>query len=553
MFTLLKFDSLAFPTPLKVFLLLISVGILFYNSCTLVTEPERNYNEKAYPPELYIYNFDDLEPGQHVDGTIQILFDPGEIGYEFEIMRVAVDDTYYLAFFELPYVLVMDTRRYSEGLHKISILIWQHDKPHGLLNLFDSPSSIFENTLYFDRTPPDKVQLTVTNENNNQIRLNWTESTCPVFYSYLIYKSVNEGAYKSIGSISSKSTTTFIDTTGLELIGADYNYKIDVTTDYLHTFQTESEVASCKIGNPIIHTFSKYQGGPYMNNEASQVNFLLDRKLVSFSSFDNSFIRELDLSGLMAQEEYVAYVHDNTKSRIYLLNQQENKLWVINSTDFRILLQTILPESRNQFYILDDSRIMFNFGSALKIINIDSNTIENTLDLSDSAYINSAVLSPDNTTLILNWRRNVPNIPTNFYFAEMDVTNSNFNLIRLVPIWYQYLRIERSGNKIYCDGKRIYDVATLEQINVLNINGDISTFSSYEDKVAISQDGKYNVPGLYEINCSYISLYNYEGQKLKEWYFSSGFSWYDIQTGNNSVFSRYSRENILAYSLKYSE
>jgi len=518
-----------------------------------VTEPERIFNDKAYPPEFYIYNFDDLEPGQHVDGTIQILFDPGNIGYEFEIMRVAVDDTYYLAFFELPYVLEMDTRRYSEGLHKISILVWQHNKPHGLLNLFDPSSSIFENTLYFDRTPPDKVQLTVTNENNSKIRLNWTESTCPVFYSYLIYKSVNQGTYEYIYSISQRNSTTFIDTTGLELIGADYNYKIAVTTDYLHTFQTESEVASCKIGIPIIYTLGTYKGGPYLNDDISNVNFLIDRKLVSFSSLDNSFIRELDLSGLMTQEEYVAYVYDNTKSKIYLLNQEEDKLWVINSADFTILKQTILLESWNHLYILDDSRIMFNFGSELKIINIDSNTIENTLDLSDSVYINSAVLSPDNTTLILNWRRFAPNIPTDFYFAEMDITNNNFNLIRLVPIWYQYSRIERSGNKIYCDGKRIYDVATLEQINVLNINGNINTFSSYEDKVAISQDGQYNVPGLYEINCSYISLYNYEGQKINEWYLFNGFSGFDINSGHAKVFVRYSRDNILAYSLNFGE
>jgi|WetSurMetagenome_2_1015567.scaffolds.fasta_scaffold02750_7 hypothetical protein len=553
MLTLVKFNRLIFLSHLKVFVHLICITIFFYNSCTLVTEPERIYNDKAYPPEFYFYDFDDLEPGQHVDGKIQILFDPRNILYEIEIMRVSLDDSYYKAFHELPYVLVLDTRYYSEGLHKISFSIWQNEKTHGLLNIFDPPSTTFENTLYFDRTPPDKVQLTVVNENNNQIRLNWTESSCPVFYSYLIYKSVNQGAYEYIYSISTRTSTTFIDNSRINLIGADYNYKVAVTTDYLHTFQTESEGTGCKIGNPIIHSFSKYKGGPYINNETSNVNFLIDRKLVSFSTLDNLLIHEMDLSELITQDQYATYVYNNSKSKIYLLNQDDNKLWVINSIDFSILTQTILPDSRNDFYVLDDSRIMFNFGSELKIVDIVSNTILNSVNLSDSVYINSAVVSPDNASLILNWRRNVPNIPTYFYFAEMDITNNNFDLIRLVPIWEQYLRIERSGNKIYCDGKDVFDITTFVRINSLVTDGYVYSFSTYDEKVARIQDGKYNIPGLYEINCNYVSLYRSEGQKLMEWYFIGGYAGYDIQTGYNDVYCRYGKENILAYSLRYGD
>ena len=535
---------------MKKYIILLLGGFLILKSCTLVTEPERFFNDKAYPPDLYYFNFENLQLGQHVDGTMIIYFNPPNIDYEYDAVGVYIDSVRENSFYILPCTLQLDTRRYSEGLHSISFGVFRKDKPHGLLNMFGVASTIFETQLYFDRTAPDKVLLTVTKETEDEIILNWSESTSQNFFSYLIYKSVENGEFKVIDTISNKGQTNYIDREGVGLIGAKYSYKVAVTTDYKSTFQTLSDNADIKIGNALAYQFTRFKGGPYLNDENQKVFFIVDRKIVVFNTTNDSLIAEIDISNMITQDEYIDFQFNNDKSKIYLLKYEQKQLWVLNSETFQVLKEVTLVDCYTWYYILDDNRIMFNYGSELKIVNINTNQIENEVNIFDSVYVNSAILSSDNTKLILNWRRNLPNIPTYFYIAEMDATNSEFNILRMKE-FNNYLRIERSGDMVCADGVDFYDLSSLEWSASIPFQKYVLLYSTIEDKVSRVTDNKYLIPNLYEINCYYVDSYNLQNQKIKDWYISYWAR--DIQLGHNKVYIGLGKENILGHSLKYGE
>ncbi len=538
---------------MKIYVVLLLLGVLYLNSCTLVTEPERFYNDKAYPPELYYFNFENLQPGRHVDGTSVIYFNPPNIDYDYEIIRVSVDSVWENAFYTLPCILYLDTRRYSEGLHSLSFGVYRKDKPHGLLNMLGVASTIFETQLYFDRTRPDKVSLTVTKESDDGIELNWSESNCQAFYAYLVYKSVESEEYKVIDTITNKSQTNYIDRDGVGLIGAKYSYKVAVTTDYKNTFQTLSDNADIKVGNALTYPFTKFKGGPYLHDDNQRVFFLVDRKMVVFDTTNDSLIAEIGISNMITQDEYIDFQFNNDKSKIYLLKYEQKKLWVLDSESFQVLKEVTLVDCYAWYNILDDSRIMFNYGSELKIININTNQIENEVNLFDSVYVNSAVVSPDNTKLILNWGRKDPNVQTYLHFVEMDITNNNFDILRMKPVTIanNYLRIAISDNMICGDGVDFYDLSSLEWNTSVPSQKYVMDYSTNEDKVSRFTDNKYIIPNLNEINCYYIDVYNLQNQKIKDWYI---LYWgRNLQLGHNKVFIGLGKENILGHSLKYGE
>lgn len=533
---------------MKKYVVLLILVLLSFNSCTLVTEPERFYNDKAFPPDLYYFNFENLQPGQHVDGTTVIYFNPPNIDYDYEIIRVAVDSVWDDAFYSLPCTLQLDTRRYSEGLHSLSFGVYRKDKPHGLLNMFGVASTIFETQLYFDRTQPDKVSLSVTQKIDDGIELNWSESTCQTFFSYLIYKSAENGEYKVIDTIYSRTQTNYIDRDGVGLIGAKYSYKVAVTTDYKNTFQTLSDNADIKVGNALTYPFSRFKGGPYLNDENQSVFFLVDRKMVVFNTSNDSLFAEIDISNMITQDEYIDFQFNNDKSKIYLLKFGEKKLWILDSETFQVFKEVTLVDCYTWYYILDDSRILFNFGSELKIINIDSNTIENTHNIFNNYSINSGVITPDNTKLIFNCSSFV----LGTYFLELDITNNDFYFLRSKFVG-NYLEIQRAGNKICGDGVDFYDLTTLEFVRNIPTEKYVYDFSAFSEKVARYTDNKYSIPNLYDINCFYIDVYSDQGQKIKEWYVNQGVGAYAIQLGYNKVYTRFSKDNILAHSLKFGE
>lgn len=522
---------------MKKYIILLLGGFLILNSCTLVTEPERFYNDKAYPPDLYYFNFENLQPGQHIDGTARIYFNPPNIDYDFNEVLILIDSTIYRSFNTLPYVIELNTRQFNEGQHTISLYVYQKDKPHGLLNLLNPPSDIFQTSLYFDRTPPSSVQLTVTNINDEAIKLDWTESMDETFFAYLLYKSINDSEFVLIDTITDKSSTTFTDTGNFTLIGANYSYKIDVTTDYLFTYKSESNIGKCKLGNSFEYAFSIFKGGPYLDDGRDIVYYLVDNQLVCFSTINNSFKDKVILTGLPATGEDLFFNFNSDKSKIYLLSTGYKSLWVINALNLSLEKQITLPVATRDFYVLDDSRIMLNNIDWLKIIDINSNSILNTLILPVDTWAQFGVVNEQGTRLILSWW---PQFIGHF-FAEMDITDNNFQILRQIPSDYTHMPLVITNNRLYNNGTKIYDLNTFNFISFYPI-AFFNSFAAYDDKLACL----HYISG----NIRKIHLYDIQNQLIQGWFIVCGQT---LQVGRNKIFTEFGSENILGYSLMYGE
>jgi hypothetical protein len=522
---------------MKKYIMLVLISFLMVNSCTLVTEPERFYNDEAYPPDLYYFNFENLQPGQHVDGTTRIYFNPPNIDYDFNEILIMIDSIIYRSFNTLPYVIELNTRQFDEGLHTVSLYIYQKDKPHGLLNILNPPSDIFQTSLYFDRTPLSPVQLTVSNNNNESISLNWTENTDQTFFAYIVYKSINDDNFFIIDTIYNRSCTTIIDTTNLTIIGANYSYKVVVATDYLFTYKSESNIGKCKLGNAFEYPFSVFKGGPYLDDERDVVYYIVDNQLVSFSTINFSLINKVNLIGLPSSGDNIFLNFNNDKTKIFILNQLNKAFWIINSIDFNLESHIILPEASRDFYILDNSRILINHIDSLTIINFNTNEVLNKLILPIDTHAQFGVVNEEGTKLILSWW---PQFVGHF-FVEMDITNNDFQILRQVQSDYTHRPLVITENKLFNNGTKIYDLSSFNYYN-LTIPDQFSFFSAYKNHI---------VTLIYDYwQTDHIYVYNLQSQLIKSWEILSGFQ---IQIGDNKVITEFGKDNILGYSLKFGE
>ena len=66
-------------------------------------EPGRIYNQNAHPPEIVIYNFDNIPPGKHINGTIVINFYPFDLTSNVKTVKVFVDTIPIVTANNLPY------------------------------------------------------------------------------------------------------------------------------------------------------------------------------------------------------------------------------------------------------------------------------------------------------------------------------------------------------------------------------------------------------------------------------------------------------------------
>lgn len=533
----------------KCLLFILFSAVLFY-SCTLVTEPARIYNNNAAPPELIGYNFNQLSPGQHVDGTIKITFDPKNLNSNDLLVKIYIDSVLYDYFSNLPHTAKINTRNYSEGIHNIYFYVYEKDSNIGLLNMTNAPSRVYGNYLYFDRTPPDKVNLTVAAENSGVKDLTWTKSSSVDFYAYLIYKSVNGLPYLPIDTVYDKNIISFKDSADSDLLGVNFKYKVAVTTDYKFTFKTESSTAECELGKPIRYNFSKYNSGPYLNDKMSRLYYIVDEKLVDFSTADLTNSREIDLSGLMiSPSDYISLCFNFSKSRIYLYNNVGYKLWIINSADLSVIKKLTLPEGGDNLYVWDNSRIFFSSYNGFVIINTDYNSVLNKTDKLYAAAI-PAIVTQDSARMVL-----IDKNSNGWCFDVMDISSNSFNILYTVNINDYYQVIKRAGNKLYCDGKSIYDANNLSLLGTLNISDYIDSFAVTDGFIAIARLHQYNLPGNNFVSCQKVSLYNDNSNKIIQWFVNANNT---LAVDKENVYTGPSINgtgpaDVLGYSLKYGQ
>ncbi len=528
----------------KLFLFVLSSLIL--HSCTLITEPGRIYNQNAHPPEIVIYNFDNIPPGKHINGTIVINFDPFDITSNVKTVKVFVDTIPIVTANNLPYQFYFDTNNLPEGTHNLSFYVYLEDDSTGLLSLAGAPSRIYVVSIFIDRTPPDSVTITDPVIENDRIQISWTESVNDNFLAYIFFKSVGDDDFVPVDTIYEKTETSYSDTSIADIAGLKYQYKVNVTTDPEFANQASSNVVTCYSGNPFKFNFSSFQEGPIVSGIKERVYFIADNKLLSFSANDESFISSADISGLYDQQhDPVVCNFNKDESRMYFYNMFANILCIMNSVNLNMIKIFHPLEGNSDMLIPDDNRIIFNDYTGLKLIDIETNTLLKFLPLSHSELY-PAALNEDHSKLIREHSL------SKFYI--IDVTGNDLNIVDSVAFNTYSIQLKSTGTLLCSDGEWLYNSNTYDLIGYLG--GNNNYFSVSADRVLTIDPESYSIPGFADVPAYKISLYNEGAQHIKDKFFVSDYLFPRAAAFHDKVYASDINtpvQNVLCYVLDFGE
>ena len=527
------------------FLFLLSAIVL--HSCTLITDPERIYNQNAHPPQTFTYNFNNIPSGKHINGTVILLFDPPDIISDISMFKLFIDGELITTVLHgLPYQYYLITDNYPEGSHTISFYVYLKDNPSGLLYIIGAPSKIYETILVFDRTPPDNVTMSQPVMNSTGLELSWSESVDENFFAYILFKSVNEGDFIPVDTIFNKNETTYLDTSVIELTGLKCKYMVNVTTDPQFTNQASSDIAVYRVGNTINYNFNSFQAGPFCSEKNSRLYFIADNKLISFSTVDESFLNETNINELYGQAgDPIIFTYNKDESRIYFYNMFRNILCIVNPLNLNII-KTFNPyEGDQNILIPDDSRIIFNDYTGLMLIDIETNTLLKFLPL-NRPVLYPAELNEDRTRLITN--------STNGWYHIIDVTNNDLNIIDSVQINKDFHRLKSAGSLLCGDGRWLFNSNTYELIGY--ITDDVNNFSVSSDRVIIVAPETFIIPGFSNVPAYKISQYSANAQHLGDKYFISDYQYPQAVVFHNKVYvtdRNNTERNFLGYVINFGD
>ena len=527
------------------FLFLLSAIVL--HSCTLITDPERIYNNNAHPPQTFTYNFNNIPSGKHINGTVILNFDPPEITSNVRMVNLFIDNELIISTLSgLPHQFYLYTNNYPEGSHKISFLVYLRDNSSGLLYIIGAPSKIYETTLVFDRTPPDNVTMSQPVMNSNGLELSWSESVNENFFAYIFFRSVNEGDFVPVDTIFNKNETTYLDTSIAELTGLRYQYRGNVTTDPQFSNQASSDTAVYRLGNTINYNFNSFQAGPFCSEKNSRVYFIADNKLISFSTVDESFLNETNISNLYGQEgDPIECTFNKDESRIYFYNVFRNILCIVNPVNQNIIKAFNPYEGQADMLIPDDSRIIFNNYLGLKLIDIETNTLLKFLPL-NHPVLYPAALNEDHTRLIT--------ISTNGWYHIIDVTNNDLNIIDSVQFNKYFDQLKSAGSLLCGDGNWLYNSNTYELIG--SLANSVNYFSVSSDRVITVTTENFIIPGFSEVSAYKISQYNAAAQHLGDKYYIRKYQYPQTVAFHNKVYAsdrNTMEQNVLGYVLNFGD
>lgn len=530
-------------------LIILLTGIIF-SSCTLITDPDRIYNQNAHPPQAYSFNFDEIPPGKHINGTVIVNFDPPDIPSDVRSVRIFVDDTLRYSASKLPCQVFLYTYNYPEGTHLLSFYVYLDNDSTGLLNVLGAPSRIYETTVYVDRTPPDTVVISEPAAGSNGIQINWTESVNLNFYAYILYKAILNDEFTAIDTIYNKTGTSYVDTEKVNLVGVKYRYRVDVATDPELITRASSNIAAYIFGQKIKYNFTHLQGGPFLSEKQSRFYFLADNKLISFSTVDESLVQETQLSGLFAGSSgSVTCTFNRDESRIYLYKVSDNILSILNSSDLSVIKTLVPDQGGGQLLVPDNNRIVFNDYDGIRLIDINNNVLLKSLILNRPVLL-GAELNEDRTRLIT-----CHSVNSNGGFYIIDLANNELNITDSVQINRAFLELKTSGNLLCGDGKWLYNSNTCELIGGVSPSNEISYFSMAADRIAISAYDSFPIIGFGMVPYFKISICDGTTRLLDEKYVIGSSQ---TAVTNNKLYVRVDTfnlpgPNILGYVINYGD
>ena len=208
--------------------------VIFTTSCDVLKPSERRSNAQVRSTTLGTIDASVLRPGQHLAGVV--LLDVTSLGVgttPSPIARAAlyVDNVEDATTGGVPpFVLRLDTHRFPQGPHQLSVFVYEAVPNLGLAGLVGAPSQVLATTVVFDQTPPTPVTLSSLVWENGAPRLTWTQNADANFGSYQIVRDGNWGCHLPFPApVKNQSATSLLDTLGLDaLIGVQLSYHVNV-------------------------------------------------------------------------------------------------------------------------------------------------------------------------------------------------------------------------------------------------------------------------------------------------------------------------------------
>ena len=450
---------------------LLALSFLFLSSfmflsCDLITDPERFADKTVLAPSFGTLEFNELVQGQHVDGTIRFSLDTIGQGFNVTGIGIFVDSQEYTRYSNISQILEIDTRRYSEGQHKVAVGFYQENPNHGLLNLFFIPSLYLETELVFDRTLPVVIPIICSDEENGYTRISWNESPNENFVKYEVLKSYDGTNWQTISTIKSRSTTSVIDSVDIVLNGIEVNYKLLHYTGF--TFE-KSNTVNYIVGDKIIYDMQTdiSKRGLIANPSLNEVYFMIDRKIVSFSATDNSLKKELLLPEIPNGPPFASFAISDDGQIIYVYNNYGRKFYVINANQLflnytkRLNISEELRMESDEIIPIDENRV-FLFGKyeKIRLVNFNQNVLLDSLVL-PNAMINCVTVSSDKSKLFVAITEN-----NSYKIQVRDINSNGFPIINEVSTEAPTYKL-----KVTVDGQKLIDLPSQStKLNFRDIN-----------------------------------------------------------------------------------
>jgi len=447
-----------------------------FTSCDLITEPERFIDKNVAAPSIGYLYFENLSEGQHVDGVLRIQIDTTNIDFEVTAVSLFIDGQEIYRYQNKPFTIILDTRNYSEGLHQIGIGVRQDEPNHGLLNLLFVPTVYLETELFFDRTEPASINITTSDDEAGFTIINWSQSPNLNFVAYKILRSYNSSLWDTIATIFSKEVTSFKDSVDYVINGLEVDYKLIHYTAFDFSLFKESEVVTHFVGHMLNYDIqmSSSKRGLVSNPILNQIYFMLDGKILSFSTDNNLFQRELYIPDLPNGYPFASFAVSNDGLRIFVYKNYERKLWILGTgTNLLYLIGTrtlnvpeeLRTDSDEIFHIEENKILLFGRYEKVRLIDINLNVVLDSLIALPNVDITSIAVSADRTKLVTALRdRN--NLPNNYKIQLRDLNSAGMPVINEATISEYCAKIMISAN----DQKIIELPVQSTKINIRDIN-----------------------------------------------------------------------------------
>ncbi len=379
----------------------IVLSLTFY-SCNYFSEPEPFVNTSAHPPETKLYALNEYPPNQVFAGTITLTFTQDIQNSKIDHISLFIDSTLIGTKSVAPYIFAIPTNNWQNGAHILTWKVFAKDDSVGLLQLRNSPSTVYSRSIIIDNTPPTAPENIAVIHDGNHPRILWTPTTMTNFYSYVIRRDGD-----IIATLHSQSDSTYVDTSYFftDFDRSSTGYSVGVSTTGSTQFSPAYLISSgSSLG--LSNVLGTLDG--FSNNVIFQ-----SQKLISVST---------QTAGTVAQND-IAYCKTMSKSldgsRLFLWNYIDQYIFTINTLTQLNQSHLGFVSYASSFVVGVGDRIYAVSGSGMYIVRDGSVYTKDDLFASPNSLIS---ISPDGTTILAADKKGIKRFSVSSTFEGEFIT-----------------------------------------------------------------------------------------------------------------------------------